>query len=56
LKTVAGRVLTGPAINSINTFEHPDLVKPVAFAGAKLEGGALKAVLPPKSVVVLDLR
>ncbi|WP_158913840.1 alpha-N-arabinofuranosidase [Caulobacter sp. S45] len=56
LKTVAGRVLTGPAINSINTFEHPGLVKPVVFAGAKLEGGALKAVLPPKSVVVLDLR
>jgi alpha-N-arabinofuranosidase len=55
LRTLEGRILTGPAINSVNSFDHPDVVKPVAFHGAKLMGDALKASLPPKSVVVLDL-
>ncbi|WP_321478175.1 alpha-N-arabinofuranosidase [uncultured Paludibaculum sp.] len=54
--SVTGRVLTAPAINSHNTFEQLTVVKPAAFTGASIESGALKAVLPPKSVVVLDLQ
>ena len=52
--SVTGRVLTAPAINSHNTFEQPTVVKPAAFTGAAIESGTLKAVLPPKSVVMLD--
>jgi len=52
--SVSGRVLTAPAINSYNTFEQPTVVKPAAFTGATIESGALKVVLPAKSVVMLD--
>lgn len=52
---VTGRVLTAAAINSHNTFEQRSLVQPAAFSGAAIESGTLKTVLPPKSVVVLDL-
>jgi alpha-N-arabinofuranosidase len=52
---VHGRVLTAPDISTINTFDQPDRVKPTAFGGATLKRGMVTAVLPPKSVVVLDL-
>ena len=54
LATVSGRVLTAPAINSYNSFEQPAAVKPAPFTGASIEAGALRVVLPPKSVVMLD--
>ena len=54
--SVTGRVLTASEINSHNTFAQPATVKPAAFTGATIESGALKAVLPPKSIVVLDLQ
>ena len=53
---VTGRVLTGPAINSINTFERPDMVRPTPFDGARVANGRLSVTLPPRSVVVLELR
>ncbi len=52
---VSGRVLTAPAINSVNTFAAPDTVAPQAFDGATLAGGNLRVTLPAKSVVVLEL-
>jgi len=54
--SVTSRVLTAAAINTCNTFEQPDAVKPAAFDGAKLTGGGFTAVLPAKSVVVLELK
>ncbi len=51
-----GRILTAPAINSYNTFERPDVVHPMAFDGARVSGGTLTVNLPPKSLVVLELR
>jgi alpha-N-arabinofuranosidase len=54
-KGVTGRVLTAPAVNSVNTFASPHVVEPVAFSGAKLDGAALSVTLPAKSVVVLEL-
>jgi alpha-N-arabinofuranosidase len=54
--SVAGRVLTAPAMNAHNTFEAPDAVRPAAFDGATLRGDALEVKLPAKSVVVLALR
>ncbi len=38
---VTGRVLTAPAINSYNSFEHPDVVRPVPFSGARVADGRL---------------
>jgi alpha-N-arabinofuranosidase len=56
LSKVAGQILTAPAINSINTFEKPDTVKPQPFSGARLKGTQLSVDLPSKSVVVLALQ
>jgi alpha-N-arabinofuranosidase len=54
--SAAGRVLTAPAITSLNTFEQPDAVRPAPFEGARVAGGRLTVTLPPRSVVVLELR
>jgi alpha-N-arabinofuranosidase len=55
-RQVSGRVLTAPTMTAHNDFDHPDTVKPLAFAGAKLDGETLKVELPPKSVVMLQLK
>jgi alpha-N-arabinofuranosidase len=55
-KSVAGRVLTAPEMDSHNTFEQPDAVKPMGFDGAKLDGETLNINLPSKSVVVLEIQ
>lgn len=54
--TVAGRILTGPAMNAHNTFERPAAVHPVDFDGVRLAAGTLTIELPARSVVVLELR
>jgi alpha-N-arabinofuranosidase len=54
--TVTGRVLTADAIDAHNTFDAPDAVSPKPFTSAKLAGGTLELTLPPKSIVVLELR
>ena len=53
---VTGRVLTAPALNSINTFDKPDVVKPAAFNGAQVQGDQMILTLPSKSVVVLEIQ
>jgi alpha-N-arabinofuranosidase len=53
---VSGTILTGPAMDSHNTFDAPDAVHPVTFDGAKIVNGRLTLTLPPKSVVVLDVK
>ena len=53
---VSGRILTAPAMNSYNTFAHPDVVRPAEFRGATLSGGTLHVALPAHSVVVLELK
>jgi alpha-N-arabinofuranosidase len=55
-KTVAGRVLTAPAINAPNTFAAPNAVQPAAFEGATVKGDTLEVKLPARSVVVLALK
>jgi alpha-N-arabinofuranosidase len=55
-KSVSGRVLTAPAMNALNSFDHPDTVKPAAFNGASLKGDVLTVRLPAKAVVVLALK
>ena len=54
--SVSGRILTSDRMNAYNTFEQPNAVRPTAFDGARLSGDKLTVQLPPKSVVVLELR
>ncbi|MBN1403804.1 MAG: alpha-N-arabinofuranosidase [Opitutales bacterium] len=52
---VSGRILTAPAMDSENSFEQPDVVKPVAFDGASVEAGSLRVEMPAKSILVLEI-
>ena len=54
-KTVTGEVLTADKINAFNTFEKPEVVKPVQFKNFKMKDGILTVTIPAKSVVVLEL-
>ena len=55
-KTVTGRLLTSAKITDYNTFDKPNNVKLANFTGAKKRGDKLAVELPPKSVVVLELK
>lgn len=55
-KTVSGSVITSAKFTDVNTFDQPDKVKIKAFDGAKKQGDQLTAVLPPQSVVMLELK
>ncbi len=54
--SVTGRILTAGELNSHNTFENPEVVKPEAFKGAKLSKQVLSLNLPAKSIVVLEIK
>jgi alpha-N-arabinofuranosidase len=54
-RSAAGETLTGPAIDSVNTFDAPDTVAPKP-AQVKLDGQRLLLTLPPKSVTVIGVR
>lgn len=54
-RKVAGRVLTTPAMNTHNTFDKPDTVRPATYKGARRSGNDWTFDLPSKSVVVVTL-
>ena len=53
---ISGLVLHSAGFADVNSFENPDLVKPVLFNGFKKEGNHIAVVLPPLSVVVLEIK
>jgi alpha-N-arabinofuranosidase len=53
---ISGRVLTAPEMNAHNTFDQPDNVKPSEFNAFKVTENGFVTTLPPKSVVVLELK
>jgi alpha-N-arabinofuranosidase len=54
--SVSGQVITAPAMDAVNSFDQPNRVAPAPFGGASMKGDSLAVTLPPKSVVMLDLR
>jgi alpha-N-arabinofuranosidase len=54
-KTVTGQALTAVRIQDHNTFDAPNTVQSVPFNHAQIVRNAVTAVLPPKSVVVLEI-
>lgn len=54
-KKVEGRMLTSRDLRDHNTFDHPDVIAPTVFDGARVNGDKLTVTLPPFSVVVLRL-
>jgi alpha-N-arabinofuranosidase len=54
-KKVSGQILTAPAMNTMNTFEKPDTVKPATFDGVKSDKNGVTVSLPARSVVALEV-
>ena len=53
-KSASGQTLTSPKIDSVNTFDNPNVVTPKAFS-ATSKNGALALKLAPESVTVVAL-
>jgi alpha-N-arabinofuranosidase len=54
--SVTGRILQSAKIQDYNSFEKPESITPKVFDGAKLHANELNVVLPPFSVVVLEIK
>ena len=54
--SVSGKVITSKSINDHNTFENPDNIRINDFTDVKVKKSILTASLPPKSVVLLQVR
>ena len=54
VRRAEGEVLTGPNVNSINTYDNPETVAPRRIAGTVREG-TVRVELPAKSVAMLAL-
>lgn len=54
-KKATGEILTAGEMNSFNSFENSDVVKPAKFTGYTYKDGLLTVTMPSKSVVVLEL-
>jgi len=55
-KINSATILTASAFNSVNTFEKPETIAPVAFKNAKKLGDSkLEVTIPGKSIVALEL-
>jgi alpha-N-arabinofuranosidase len=54
--SISGRLLTAEKVDSHNTFDSPDSVRPVSFEGASINERSLHVVMPPKSIVVLAIQ
>ncbi|MBN1422167.1 MAG: alpha-N-arabinofuranosidase [Planctomycetes bacterium] len=52
---VRGKLLTADAMTAHNSFEKPDVVKPIPFDGATVTDDGIRATLPARSVVVLEI-
>jgi alpha-N-arabinofuranosidase len=52
---VNGRILTADHMDAHNTFDEPEVVQPMTFNGATLDGDQLTIQIPPKSVVTLRI-
>jgi len=54
-QSITGQVLTAPAMNTHNTFDNPDAIKPMDFSAFKTTDSGFNVTLPAKSVVALEV-
>lgn len=55
-KIVTGQIVTGPEMDTHNTFDNPDNVTITEFTNFKLKDNIISVEMPSKSVVVLELK
>ena len=53
--SASGQLLTGPAVDSHNSFDHPDKVEPIHYRG-RVSNHELSLDLPPRSIAVLQVQ
>lgn len=53
---VSGRILTAEEMTAHNTFDQPERVKPTPFDAAKPTATGFSVILPPKSIVALEIQ
>ncbi len=53
---VTGRILTAPELNTHNTFEKPDEVRPADFSKVKIKNNIVSLDMPPRSIIVLEVK
>jgi alpha-N-arabinofuranosidase len=53
---VTGRILTASELNTHNTFEKPDEVKPAVFKDLKIKKNIVSLNVPPKSIIVIEVK
>jgi alpha-N-arabinofuranosidase len=54
MRSVHGQLLTAPRIDSVNSFDKPDVVTPKPYS-AKASGDGVMLELPAKSVLVVQV-
>jgi alpha-N-arabinofuranosidase len=54
LRGAAGRILTGPAIDTHNSFDQPNRIQPAPYSG-RVSDGELLFDLPSKSITVVQV-
>jgi alpha-N-arabinofuranosidase len=52
---ISGRILATPELNTHNTFEKPDEVRPAAFTKARIKNKMVSLEMPPGSIIVLEI-
>jgi len=55
-RSVTGRELTSDDMTAHNTFDNPERIKPAEFRKANIGANLVTALLPPKSVVLLEIK
>ncbi len=53
---VTGRILTATELNTHNTFEKPDEVRPATFSNVKIKKNIVSLDMPPRSIIVLEVK
>jgi len=53
---ITGRILASQQINSHNTFERPEEVKPAVYRDAKIRNNMVMMKIPPSSIIVLEVK
>ncbi|MDO5446338.1 MAG: alpha-L-arabinofuranosidase C-terminal domain-containing protein [Prevotellaceae bacterium] len=51
-----GRILTAKNVSDFNDFDHPQVITPTPFKGAKVAKGVVKVKVPAKSIIVLNIK
>ena len=52
---VSGKLLTADQMNTRNSFENPEAIKETSYEKATIVNNQIRACIPPKSVVVLEI-